>query len=406
MESDEQLPSADKLRSQIRLCKEFSLSATNYINYSARGLEAMVDSAYGVPNSSSMINLYEDSEEHRGSLPQWTSQLGQDALAAALVDMKEGGFFIEIGCGNGTIISNTYSLETFLGWKGLLVEPNTLYCKDMRRTRSSIVVECAITADATKKEITLISGNVYGSCKEDTLEGPHAEFLKACKSLNLSQTVRTIEPKTLCIEHKVPKLFDYLSLDIEGGELDIILAWPFSSHRPLLLSVEHNYGPDRMAIRTHLVNLGYSVFGIDFDDFFVANELLDLKLSYDQQLQEQKMNSHTEPPFEGKSSSTSCYRSRLLATNWALRDQFHREIQRIKNDSDEMLNKANQHIASLENTLESIEKQAHKQTASILELIEEQAHKQMPAPKDERSIRPFAARLFNKAKAIMAKWWQ
>ena len=146
-----------------------------------------------------------------------------------------------------------------------------------------------------------------------------------------------------------------------------------------------------MAIRTHLVNLGYSVFGIDFDDFFVANELLDLKPSYDQQLQEQKMNSHTEPPFEGKSSSTSCYRSRLLATNWALRDQFHREIQRIKNDSDEMLNKANQHIASLENTLESIEKQAHKQ---------------MPAPKDERSIRPFAARLFNKAKAIMAKWWQ
>lgn len=288
MASSEQLACINNLKSLILAWKEFSLSATRYTTYSAQGLAAMVDSAYGVPTSNSMSSLYEYSEERCEDLPQWASQLGQDKLAAALLDMKKGGFFIEIECGNGIIISNTFSLETFLSWKSLLVEPNPRYCKDMRRTRSSVVVERALSPDARKKDLTLISGNVYGSCKQDALEGPHAEFLQDCKKLSLTEKVPTIEPKALCVEYKVPELFDYLSLDIEGGELDIILAWPFEDHRPLLLSVEHNYGPDRMAVRSHLKSLDYSVFGIDFDDFFVANELLGLSPSNKQHHQEQK----------------------------------------------------------------------------------------------------------------------
>ena len=55
--------------------------------------------------------------------PLWASQLGQDKLVAGLFNFMKGEYFIEIGRGNGTIISNTYTLEHFFEWRGLLVEP-------------------------------------------------------------------------------------------------------------------------------------------------------------------------------------------------------------------------------------------------------------------------------------------
>lgn len=98
------------------------------------------------------------------------------------------------------------------------------------------------------------------------------------------------------------------------------------------------------------------------------------------------MSSHTEPSSTNDSISTSCYKSRLLATNWALRDQFLREIERIKNDSEEMFDKAYQRIASLE---------------SALELIEEQTHEMMSVTKSVTEIKPLMTRLLNKVKALV-----
>jgi FkbM family methyltransferase len=342
------------LNEEIKSCAKFTNSVAEYISFSSMGLEGMIEAVYGAPNPSSMLNLYENATECRKHLPRWTSQLGQDSLVASLLDMKTSGYFIEIGCGNGTIISNTYSLETFLGWDGLLVEPNPVFCEDMRRTRKSLVVESAITAGVDTQELTLIQGNVYGSCQATAHQGPHSEFLSACNNLGLSIKVNTIEPKTLCQKYNVPKLFDYLSIDIEGNELQVLLNWPFSTHRPLILSIEHNYGPDRNAIRAHMTKCGYSVFGIDWEDIFVYNQLLEEQDSTSSSDQIFKMN-HQEPPGSANdTSSIPCYKSLLLATNWALRDQFLIEIQRIKDDSYKMIAQANERIETLEASLGSV----------------------------------------------------
>ena len=361
VEYDELVRTRKDFSSLVTTCNKITSSVAQYITYASGGLEAMIDSAYGAANPNLIAKLYGNSKEKGENLPQWTSQLGQDSLAACLLDMKTGGYFIEIGCGNGTIISNSYSLETFLNWKGLLIEPNPIYCQDMRRTRTSTVVERAISARKYQEDITLVSATVYGSCVDGEREGPHAEFINACEILNLKQKVKGIEVSTLCKDYEVPSCFEYLSLDIEGGELDIIRAWPFTQHRPLLLSVEHNYGPDRWTIRAHLASLGYTVFGLDFDDFFISNELLELSSSNANQHHKNKMDSESNP----ETLSTSCYRSRLLVTNWAMRDQFRLEIQRLKDESTQVLKQATERIAELECASEKMIQSANQRIADL-----------------------------------------
>ena len=384
----------------VKLCKELTQSSKQYITDSLLVLQSMIDSSYGEPSPERMQLCYSHLKNLCEEPPQWFSQLGQDTVVACLLDFKSNGYFIEIGCGNGLAISNTYSLESFLNWRGLLVEPNKLYCEDMRLSRSSTIVQYAITDDPSKTELTLTSGNVFGSCQEDVTDNAHAKFLIACRNLGIKQKVRTIDAKSLCSEYNVPRFFEYLSLDIEGGELGIIMDWPFDRHRPLVLSVEHNYGASREKLLDYLAGLGYSSFGLGWDDVFIANELLDLMLSNINPLQQDKMNSQPPSYPADQITSSSCFRSRLLASNWALRDQLTREIQRMKDDSLEMISKTNQQLVTLEEELEKLQTKTYQQIVTLEEELEELRIRSMRKP---HLLRQLYSKFWEKIKRIIGK---
>jgi hypothetical protein len=51
------------------------------------------------------------------------SQLGQDIFALFTSNFKTGGTFLEIGAADGITLSNSYILEKYFGWTGVLCEP-------------------------------------------------------------------------------------------------------------------------------------------------------------------------------------------------------------------------------------------------------------------------------------------
>src|SRR3954454_19731642 len=76
------------------------------------------------------------------------AQWGMDVRLAELIGGD--GYFVEAGANDGYAQSNTYYLERFHGWRGLLVEPIPSLAAEARRNRpDASVVECALTSPST-----------------------------------------------------------------------------------------------------------------------------------------------------------------------------------------------------------------------------------------------------------------
>ena len=77
--------------------------------------------------------------------------------------------------------------------------------------------------------------------------------------------------------HNSPKQIDYLSIDTEGSELEILRAFKFEDYDGLV-TVEHNFRePDRQAILDLLTSKGYvrlfEAFS-KFDEWYVKRSIV------------------------------------------------------------------------------------------------------------------------------------
>ncbi len=70
-------------------------------------------------------------------------------------------------------------------------------------------------------------------------------------------TVRTISLVDMLKKHNAPSVIDYLSIDTEGSEFEILSAFDFSKYQFNAITCEHNYAPIRDDIHSLLSQHGY-----------------------------------------------------------------------------------------------------------------------------------------------------
>jgi len=75
-------------------------------------------------------------------------------------------------------------------------------------------------------------------------------------------------------EHQLPKLIDYISLDIEGMEYKALTKFPFDTHEVILWTIETNPHVDGGKMKAQIEELmtskGYNVHSEhDFETWFV-----------------------------------------------------------------------------------------------------------------------------------------
>jgi hypothetical protein len=94
-----------------------------------------------------------------------------------------------------------------------------------------------------------------------------------------STVVRTVSLNDLLREYAAPAHVDYLSIDTEGSELDILEGFAFSAYRIDLISVEHAFNvKKRKALQVLLERNNFSRRFENFscwDDWYVNHTLLD-----------------------------------------------------------------------------------------------------------------------------------
>ncbi|MFM5930996.1 MAG: FkbM family methyltransferase, partial [Novosphingobium sp.] len=90
-----------------------------------------------------------------------------------------------------------------------------------------------------------------------------------------SYTVKTVAFNELLERHQAPALMDYLSIDTEGSELEILSSLDFSRFRFRVITCEHNFTPNREKIHELLVRHGYErrlETVSQFDDWYVLKD--------------------------------------------------------------------------------------------------------------------------------------
>jgi len=188
------------------------------------------------------------------------SQLGQDSWVLQQTSNKRDGYFVEFGAVDGVMLSNTHTLEKNYGWSGILAEPNPMHHEALRKNRNcNISTKCVYTesdkvltfldcGSASDNEHALSSLQQFASC----------DFHSNTRLSNHKKIeVQTITLLDLLNQFNAPKKIDYLSLDTEGGEYDILSTFDWSYYDISLITVEHNYSPIRQRIYDFLISKGY-----------------------------------------------------------------------------------------------------------------------------------------------------
>lgn len=204
------------------------------------------------------------------ALPQSRSLLHQDIFALCELGFKRDGFFVEFGATNGVDLSNSFLLETEFNWTGILAEPARSWHADLRLNREArIETRCVWRASGElltfnevprRKELSTI--DAYSSC-----DG-HAKR----RAKGIRYEVETVSLNDLLDAHDAPEVIDYLSIDTEGSEFEILANFDFSKRLVRVITCEHNYTPEREKIYALLTAQGYvRKFEdvSDFDDWYV-----------------------------------------------------------------------------------------------------------------------------------------
>ena len=196
------------------------------------------------------------------------SQIGQDLAVLKFYNQKRDGFFIEIGASDGIKLSNTYLLEKQYNWKGICVEPVPKNYKNLIINRpNSICLDNAVFS-VSNFTVNFDIANKY------TLLSGISEHIDRHKNRvdddKSSIQVKTISLIDLLDNNNAPKFIEYLSLDTEGSEYEILKTFNFDKYIFGLIDVEHNHiEPRRTHIKELLLSNGYIYLGPNrFDDMY------------------------------------------------------------------------------------------------------------------------------------------
>tara|TARA_B100001996_G_C18656459_1_gene591399 strand:+ start:1316 stop:2113 length:798 start_codon:yes stop_codon:yes gene_type:complete len=202
------------------------------------------------------------------------SQIFQDLFVINETNYKKNGYFIEIGAADGMYFSNTYLLESKFSWNGLVVEPVQTWHEDLYKNRSCIIsTDCLHSTSEVEVEFNETVKPAFSFINIKNPKGlDNSKNMK--QKVKDSYILKTISMNDLFEKYDIPNQVDYLSIDVEGAEYDILKTFNFEQYKISIITIEHGFTKNREKIFELLTSKGYSRVQEDFsqfDDWYVLN---------------------------------------------------------------------------------------------------------------------------------------
>jgi FkbM family methyltransferase len=181
-------------------------------------------------------------------------------------------YFVEFGATNGFRLSNTFFLEKYESWVGLLAEPAKVWHIELRKVRNcEIDLRCVFSESGEMLMFTEASNPELNTITKYSNSDNHAEERQGGRNYE----VETVSLNDLLSEHQSPSYIDYLSIDTEGSEFEILRTFDFERYSFGLITVEHNYTANRLELNHVLTRAGYHRVLVEVsrqDDWYVSPE--------------------------------------------------------------------------------------------------------------------------------------
>jgi FkbM family methyltransferase len=179
------------------------------------------------------------------------SQFGQDQFVDQCIFRgRRDGTFVDIGAHDGVSGSNSYYFEMKRGWTGLCIEANPETYPILISNRKCICVQgCAAVSDGSARFLAVCGAADKLSGRLETFPLGHVDRIhQALRADGGHESVIDVpcyEINALLREHQIVSV-DFLSLDTEGGEYDLLRAIALEEFNVRAVTVENNYTDRRI----------------------------------------------------------------------------------------------------------------------------------------------------------------
>jgi FkbM family methyltransferase len=201
-------------------------------------------------------------------MPKTYSGQGQDLQIVKLYNERRNGYFVEVGAYDGIELSNTLLLEEDYGWNGLCIECNPRWFKSLYQNRKCNINTNAVYNEDDKMLDFYDTGHGLSGIVE-TNQHFHITNSPVIK-------VQTKKLTTILDSVNAPNFIEFLSLDTEGSEYNILRAHDFNKYLFGYICVEHNnVTSNRIKIHDLLKSKGYIyVRENEIDDDYIHSSLI------------------------------------------------------------------------------------------------------------------------------------
>lgn len=172
------------------------------------------------------------------------SQLHQDAFVLEILGSKQDGYFVDVGAASGVALSNTYLLEKKFGWDGILVEPAKNWHDGLYSNRTAQVCIQAAWRESGIILPFMEPRDSYLSSLACRAVGDGFEKTRFSPT-TATYDVTTISLLDLLLKFGAPTTIDYLSIDTEGSECDVLEPFDFTKYQLRIITCEHNHNQAR-----------------------------------------------------------------------------------------------------------------------------------------------------------------
>ena len=190
------------------------------------------------------------------------SQYNEEEIIINFFQSKRDGFLVDIGAVDGVINSNSRFLIQHLGWNGLLVEPNPETFTKLNELyfniSDKIKLESVAIFNEERKDVDFhIYGHDVNDSQGSTISNEFREraILQTGDKYTKTIKIHTITLKTLFTSNHIKDKFDFLSVDCEGTDYEVLSSNDWNTYRPKLICFEASINVDK--VETLLRNNDY-----------------------------------------------------------------------------------------------------------------------------------------------------